>query len=809
MLELKKVNKYFNRHKKNELHVINNTSLTIKDNGLVALLGPSGCGKTTLLNTIGGLDKVKKGSIYINGEKVNSRLSSKVDRIRNISVGYIFQDYKLIENLSVYDNVAIVLKMLGIKDKQEIKLRVEYVLEKVGMLRYKKRPASMLSGGQQQRVGIARAIVKDPDIILADEPTGNLDSKNSLEIMNIIKAISKDRLVLLVTHEVNLAKFYADRIIEIKDGTIINDYTNDHNDELDYRMDNRFYLEDFNNKISLKEAGNSIQIYSDTNRNINLEIVVENGNIYIKSNTQDKIEVVDDNSSLDFIHDRYKNIVKEDINKYEFNLKNISNNNIKKKYSSILNPVSLLVKGFQKVFDYSILKKLLLVGFFLSGMFVMYSFSSIVASLTIHDEDFVNINREYLTITIPKVKVDDYLEYEKKSNINYLLPGDSVVNFNLTYDDYYQTSTINDTLTGSLSDINTINDNDLVYGTLPKDKYDVVVDELSITRMFQNNNYAKMAGITKPDDLIGRQISINNMPEFTITGITNKKDPSIYLDKSLFINIIANSSENSYFNEEELETSTIVDYDLYKDKITIKEGTIPNNDYEVIVNINNKESMPLNKEITTTVNNKKLKVVGYYTSKFNYNYYLVNNNTIKYNIIPQKSNITISATNKNKVLKEFRDLNLNINDSYTNSKNIYLQEKQEYIRNTLLVASVMLIISLVEIFLMIRSSFLSRVKEIGIYRAIGVKKCDIYKMFSGEIIAISTLASVPGIIIMAYILKVLSSIKYLNSYFIINIYIVLLTIIFIYIFNLIIGLLPVFNTIRKTPSSILSRHDVD
>ena len=200
MLELKKVNKYFNRHKKNELHVINNTSLTIKDNGLVALLGPSGCGKTTLLNAIGGLDKVKKGSIYINGEKVNSRLSSKVDRIRNISVGYIFQDYKLIENLSVYDNVAIVLKMLGIKDKQEIKLRVEYVLEKVGMLRYKKRPASMLSGGQQQRVGIARAIVKDPDIILADEPTGNLDSKNSLEIMNIIKAISKDRLVLLVTH---------------------------------------------------------------------------------------------------------------------------------------------------------------------------------------------------------------------------------------------------------------------------------------------------------------------------------------------------------------------------------------------------------------------------------------------------------------------------------------------------------------------------------------------------------------------------------------------------------------------------------
>lgn len=174
MIEIKKLNKYFNKGKKNQIHVINNTSITLPDNGLVALLGPSGCGKTTLLNAIGGLDKVKSGNIYINGEKITSKFSYKVDKIRNLSVGYIFQDYKLIDNLSVYDNVAIVLKMIGIKDKEEIKKRVEYVLDKVGMLRFKKRPAEMLSGGERQRVGIARAIVKDPDIILADETNRKL-----------------------------------------------------------------------------------------------------------------------------------------------------------------------------------------------------------------------------------------------------------------------------------------------------------------------------------------------------------------------------------------------------------------------------------------------------------------------------------------------------------------------------------------------------------------------------------------------------------------------------------------------------------
>ena len=340
MITLTNVNKYFNRHKKNEIHVINNISLELENSGLVAFLGPSGCGKTTLLNSIGGLDKIRKGKIYINNEKISSKWYYKVDKIRNINIGYIFQDYKLIENLSVYDNVSLVLTMIGIKDKKEIKKRVEYVLDKVGMLRYKKRPASMLSGGERQRVAIARAIVKDPDIILADEPTGNLDSKNSLEIMKIIKAISKDKLVLLVTHEESLAKFYSDRIIELKDGKVISDYKNDHNDVLDYEIDNAFYLKDFENYNSINNEDVNINIYRNNKENLKLDIVIKNGNIYIKSSENKRVEVIDENSSIEFIDDHYKQIEKSDIDKYNFDFKNIINNNCKKKYSSIHNPIS-------------------------------------------------------------------------------------------------------------------------------------------------------------------------------------------------------------------------------------------------------------------------------------------------------------------------------------------------------------------------------------------------------------------------------------------------------------------------------------
>ena len=799
MLEIRNADKFFNKGKKNEIHVIHNTSITLEDHGLVALLGPSGCGKTTLLNTIGGLDKLRSGSIYINGEKINSRFAYKVDKIRNLNVGYIFQDYKLIENLSVYENVAIVLKMIGIKDKEEIDKRVCYVLDKVGMLRYKKRPAAMLSGGERQRVGIARAIVKDPNIILADEPTGNLDSKNSLEIMKIIRSISKDRLVILVTHEQNLAKFYATRIIEIQDGQVVSDYPNEHTSELDYRLDNTFYLKDFEHQDKIGNNSCDLHIYSNSKEKIKLDVVVTNGNIYIKSNTRDKIEVIDENSNIELVNDHYKKIAREDIDRYKFDFGNIINKDIKKKYSSILNPIRLIVGGFRRVFDYSFLKKMLLIGFFLSGIFLMYAVSSIQATLTLRDEDFVEINKEYLMVNQKQISVDDYLAYEDLSSVDYLLPGDSLVTFHVAYKDFYQTSTQSDELVGSLSDIRMINEDDLIYGKMPVDEHEIVVDQFAIENMFKSN-VAKMSGVVLVSDMIGRTVTIPNMQEFTIVGIVDKGSPSIYTNSSLFVNIIANSTSME---------NNLIDYTLYQDQLELKKGSWPVNDYEVIVNISNEDAMKLGSEINVEVGGRKLKVVGYYDSKYNYTNYFVNNQTILYHTIDSTSSFVIKSQDKASTLSYFKDRKINIEDSYESSKSNYQSQVRERNRNSLLVSGVILVISLIEIFLMVRSSFLSRVKEVGIYRAIGVKKIDIYKMFFGEIFAITTLASVPGILLMAYILKTLSSISYLSSFFVINIFVVLITILFVYLFNLLVGLLPVFNTIRKTPAQILSRYDLD
>lgn len=812
MIKIENINKYFNRYRKNQIHVIDNTSLTLGDTGLVALLGPSGSGKTTLLNVIGGLDKVQKGKIFINDQKITSKFSYKVDKIRNLNIGYIFQDYKLVDNLSVYDNVALSLKIIGIKDKKEIDKRVTYVLEKVGMYRYRKRPANMLSGGERQRVGIARAIVKNPNIIIADEPTGNLDSKNSVEIMNIIKAISKDRLVILVTHETNLANFYASRIIEISDGKVIKDYENTHTNELDYAIDNRFYLKDFTKAENFKDKTNDITIYHDNNEKLQVEIVIKNNNIYIRSKNNNSIEVVDEDSSIEFIDDHYHKLDKSELEKYEFDFENIIDRNRKLKYSSIFNPLTFITNGFKKVFSYSLIKKILLFGFFLSGIFIMISTSTLGAASRVNEKEFVKTNKNYITIEAQKTSLEEYKKYSEMPGVKYIMPSNSSISMRMPLTDYYQTSGQNILLKGSLSSLNMITKDDLIYGRMPENNQEIVVDKLAIEKMFSSSeNVNKMANLKNVKDVLNRVVKITSMDDFHIVGITNLTSPSIYMNEEIFTDILYNTkSVTSEYIESNEGTTGLQDYELFKNKITITKGRAPTNDYETIVNASNEEEMKLNKETSVKVGERKLVVVGYYTSADELNNYFVNRNTIKNSLILKAKAFTIYPDNKAKVLKDFRsNYEINIYDSYENDRDNYIASRAKSNRLMLAGAIIVLSISLIEIFLMTRSSFLSRVKEVGIYRAIGVKKKDIYIMFSGEIIAITTLTSLLGILICAYIMKVITNVPSMQNIIMVNIKTILEAIIICYGFNLLVGLIPVFATLRKTPAAILARTDLD
>lgn len=221
MLQIKNISKSYTTGDFTQ-KALDEVSVNFRRNEFVAILGPSGSGKTTFLNVIGGLDKYDSGDLIINGKSTKDFSDSEWDSYRNNSIGFVFQSYNLINHLNVLDNVEMGMTLSGVSEEEK-KQKALDALEKVGLKEHAHKKPNQLSGGQMQRVAIARALANDPDIILADEPTGALDKKTSRQIMDLIKEIADDKLVIMVTHNPSLAESYADRIVKFEDGHVIDD----------------------------------------------------------------------------------------------------------------------------------------------------------------------------------------------------------------------------------------------------------------------------------------------------------------------------------------------------------------------------------------------------------------------------------------------------------------------------------------------------------------------------------------------------------------------------------------------------------
>ena len=234
MLEIKKITKTYETAGFKQ-KALNEVSINFRTSEFASILGPSGSGKTTLLNIIGGLDHYDSGDLIINEISTKKYKDKDWDTYRNHRVGFVFQSYNLIPHQSVLSNVELALTLSGVS-KRERKRRAKKALEKVGLEKHINKKPTELSGGQMQRVAIARALVNDPEILLADEPTGALDSETSIQIMNLLKEIAKDKLVIMVTHNPELAETYSTRIVKLKDGKIIDD-TSPYNGKEDTELD--------------------------------------------------------------------------------------------------------------------------------------------------------------------------------------------------------------------------------------------------------------------------------------------------------------------------------------------------------------------------------------------------------------------------------------------------------------------------------------------------------------------------------------------------------------------------------------------
>lgn len=305
MIEVKDLRKQYKPKKGEVVNALNGVSLQIEEKGLVFILGKSGSGKSTLLNLLGGLDKYDSGDILIKGKSTEEFTQSNFDSYRNTMVGFVFQEYNLLDDFSVGANIALAIELQGDKATDQ---EVNQILKQVDLEGYGNRKTNELSGGQKQRVAIARALVKNPEIILADEPTGALDSNTGIQIFNILKELAKDKLVLVVSHDRDFAEKYGDRVIELQDGVVIsdikkvaaNDTATDLN-KLNYFENEGFVVgEDYKlTESDLKQINDYLKKYKKIE--IKTKEVSTSGDSLVFIDTKDNIDIKEYDQNFDMV----------------------------------------------------------------------------------------------------------------------------------------------------------------------------------------------------------------------------------------------------------------------------------------------------------------------------------------------------------------------------------------------------------------------------------------------------------------------------------------------------------------------------
>ena len=520
MIKVTNLNKYYNRKKNNEIHVINDVSLTLPDTGLITFFGASGSGKTTLLNVIGGLDKAS-GIIQYDNETIKKYRLTKVDKIRKEKIAYVFQNYHLLLSETVYDNLKIALHAINITDEAEIKKRVEYVLKLVGLYKFRKKLASALSGGQMQRVAIARCLVKEASIIIADEPTGNLDSKNSLDIMNILKKISKSALVLLVTHDKNLAEYFSDSIIEISDGKVIGERASDKENAVLDAGDNRIYLQDLE-KIEENNDNLSSTIYLENNENkkIELKLVERNNIFYLESNV--KIKLLEDTNFklIDAKSTDFNKAIENDDFEYDHS---IFSNNLKN--SSFKLFLRQIKDSFFNFFDRKKRTKFFHFAMFLIGIIVAFM------NISLANYTYVNKNTISYDKDVYKVKEDyskdvaNILSVAKTQGlIDEVYNDQSMLRFNY-FTNYYKNTEV--TVTDYIFNTDLIEGNTLIKGTMPVNNNEIVLSKKLADEILSN-----IDSKATYDILIGENLSegyaFSAGPRYKIVGIVDRDSKCAY-----------------------------------------------------------------------------------------------------------------------------------------------------------------------------------------------------------------------------------------------------------------------------------------
>ncbi len=807
MIRITNLNKIYNKGKKNQEHALKDVSLELDSTGLVCILGESGCGKTTLLNTIGGLDTFSGGTIEIDDQKLTKYSPKIMEPIRNDHFDYVFQNYYLLQDYPVAYNVKLALNRYDLTEEEKEE-RVDYVLEMLGIAKYKKKLVSKLSGGQKQRVSIARALVKSPDVILADEPTGNLDEENTLRIMSILKNISRECLVLLVTHEKRIARFFADRIIEIQDGRIIRDENNAAHSSYTRSDDSNIYLKEMERETLQKDLA-QFNIYREKGtipRKIELTLAWKDDKLYIQNNMPYDILIEGLENGVEILDTERPTLDMADVEQFSYELpKPHGTGKARLSGREILRMAleNIRLMGKKQAFVLGIM--------LVTAVLLSITMAQFVSSVSIDEDDIRATDSHYVMLDFVKDSfgtedtslreyIDKNLSDDSHGDIffapngNVYMQGEGFVQFsNLTQllQDY------------SYVPKKRLKEEDLVYGAMPVKRAEVVMDELLIERMEAGNGHVSSLH-DGPESYLGVRLKIPAVNlELVVTGISNTNEPVIYCSQNVLIGIQGTGYQIGNLDELVAEDPEAKDQKLKDGQVLMREGLY--NALQVAKNKKNKVSFR-NME-------KKFKVVGTFPDDVNMDYALTDADCVRIRnamIFDKKTcyiytddlAATMDYFDNRNARKELTSYKVRTSIPARDEVEAYKEERAVDLDARQLITFAIAIISLIMVYFTIKSNAVSRSEELTVYRLIGISKGSILNAYMLEMFFMTCYTSLPAVLVTSGVIKFVSSIPSLQIYMIFPWWSVLALLLAIYVVHIVISILPVYGILSQPPAAL-------
>lgn len=857
MLEIKNIDKYYDKGKSNELHVLKDITLSLPDKGLVSFFGPSGCGKTTLLNVIGGLDKAT-GTIAYADFKLEKYDAKTIDFYRNQHISYIFQNYLLLPDITVYENLRLALEVMGILDKEEVDKRIVYALKSVGMYKYRKKLAGALSGGQQQRVAIARALLKKVKLILADEPTGNLDRKNSIEVMNILKKISEKTLVLLVTHSKELAEFYSDQIILLKDGAI-DKVKAAEGTTLNHLTSDTIYLGDLAKKEAKTDAY-SFTIYQETENKVEVRLIEKNGKLYIDSNLP--IQLIDKTVTIN--EGKYESLKREVVQDFDFDIDWYQESEFAKVsfWQKFKSSFKSFIHSGRKI-------KFFNLCFLIMG--VIFAVATILFANSIYyDKNVMYLDNKY-QLTAFDYDDSGYLKdalakaYQNDYISNYTSVSSTDISF-INKEGFLATSNINLNFAPMLFpwDVDKLN-----KGALPEEKCEVAISQGLA------DSIKSKTGLNE-EEILNQYLQFNYDQSYKITGISNESGVAVYITPLAYANYSHGHIENietNYLYAGALNYNVVAGRDIVDtgSEILALDGfgyevyDIIESEYQVfrIVGLVNSQDLagysnsllfgdesiisslksisnhqiffqPVKKDIVISKGENitnaneclapeyyNINIGDYYNDYKVVGLYRADVNTYADAILISEKDY-LADLNNGSLYSSFSVNNLEKLEELLAGKaqvdtiyNIRINENKEERNINLIgygsVALLLAVVTMIYIYFIMRSKMIAVRYQIAVLRNIGASKRYVYRDFIVDLLVITLFTNLIGYLICyLFYFGLAKSVNSALGLAIVstNIGVFLGGIIILFVINFTVGLLPVRRYLKKTPAEITALYDI-